>query len=301
MSALTYLGFHAVFLLPPLVALTVAVARVRRRFDAREWRARWVGFAVLATVALAYTTPWDNYLIERGVWWYGENAVVATVWLAPVEEYLFMLLQPLVVVLWLALLASRSPSPPATVAVTRRQRLGGVLAGGVVLAVGLVCLLESRTYYLGAILAWAGPVLALQWGFGWPVLWATRRTLTLGVAVPTLYFWLADWVAIELGIWVHLGDVHDGTDAGRAARRGGGVLPRHEPVRGAGTPPVPVGGRAVGPAGYPSAVVTPREHRRSLCGPRPHPSDGRPTRPARAVVARTPNPTPSGTRPTVNS
>lgn len=204
MSWLTYLGFHAVFLLPPIVVLAVAVGRRRSRFDLSEWRARWAGFGILAVIALGYTTPWGNYLIARDVWWYGEGAVVATVWLAPVEEYLFMILQPLVVVLWLALLASssRRPSHAANVTVTRRQRLVGVVAGGVVLAVGAVCLLTTRTYYLGAILAWAAPVLALQWGFGWPYLWAARRTLALGVGVPTLYFWAADWVAIELGVWV---------------------------------------------------------------------------------------------------
>jgi lycopene cyclase domain-containing protein len=203
-TRLTYLGFHAVFLLPPLVVLGAAVARRRARFEPAEWRARWLGFAILAVVAVGYTTPWDNYLIDRGVWWYGEGTVVATIWLAPVEEYLFMLLQPLVVVLWLALLASssRRPSRAANVTVTRRQRLVGVVAGGVVLAVGAVCLRWTPTYYLGAILAWSGPVLALQWGFGWPYLWATRRTVVLGVGIPTLYFWVADRVAIELGVWV---------------------------------------------------------------------------------------------------
>nr|WP_231751592.1 lycopene cyclase domain-containing protein [Halogeometricum sp. CBA1124] len=73
----------------------------------------------------------------------------------------------------------------------RRRRV----VGGVLLALG------GGTYYLGAILAWAAPVLALQWGFGWPYLWAVRRTFALAVAVPTLYFWVADWFAIWLDIW----------------------------------------------------------------------------------------------------
>ena len=199
MTGLTYLAFHAVFVVPPLVVLAVAAWRRRARLDRSAWRARGLGLVILALVALVYTTPWDNYLIERGVWWYGDGAVVATVWLAPVEEYLFMLLQPVLAVLWVSLLA---PPTPGTVSVTPRQRLVGVAAGGVVLLVGVVLLRDAPTYYLGAILAWAGPVLALQWGFGWPVLWATRRALALGVGVPTLYLWVADWVAIELGIWV---------------------------------------------------------------------------------------------------
>ena len=199
MSRLTYLAFHAVFILPPLVVLAAVAWRRRARLDRSAWRARGLGLVILALVALVYTTPWDNYLIERGVWWYGDGTVVATVWLAPVEEYLFMLLQPVLAVLWLSLLPPPNPGP---VSVTPRQRLVGVAAGGAVLLTGVVLLGDTSTYYLGAILAWGGPVLAIQWGFGWPVLWATRRVVALGVGVPTLYLWAVDWIAIDLGVWI---------------------------------------------------------------------------------------------------
>jgi lycopene cyclase domain-containing protein len=198
-ARLTYFGFHAVFILPALAVLGLVVYRRRDRIAARDWRFRLVGTTVLAAIALVYTTPWDNYLISRGVWWYGDGAVAATVWLAPVEEYVFILLQPLVVACWLFLLPS--PSTDA-VEVSVRQRLWGVLAGVAVGVVGGVLLaLGGGTYYLGAILAWAAPVFALQWGFGWPYLWAVRRTFALAVAVPTLYLWVADWFAIWLDIW----------------------------------------------------------------------------------------------------
>lgn len=199
MTRLTYLAFHAAFIVPPLVVLAIVAWRRRARLDRSAWRARGLGLAILVPVALVYTTPWDNYLIERGVWWYGDGTVVATIWLAPVEEYLFMLLQPVLAVLWVSLLA---PPNPGQVSVTTRQRLVGVVAGMAVFLVGVVLLRDAPTYYLGAILAWAGPVFALQWGFGWPVLWATRRALALGVGVPTLYLWAADWVAIDIGVWV---------------------------------------------------------------------------------------------------
>ncbi len=45
-------------------------------------------------VALAYTTPWDNYLVATGVWYYDParvwNIVLGYV---PLEEYLFFVLQ----------------------------------------------------------------------------------------------------------------------------------------------------------------------------------------------------------------
>jgi lycopene cyclase domain-containing protein len=90
----------------------------------------------------------------------------------------------------------------ATVPITNRDRAIGGLAGVLVGAVGAALLLESATFYMGAILAWAGPVLALQWGVGWPYLWRVRRRLAVGTAVPTAYFATADRIAIDAGIWV---------------------------------------------------------------------------------------------------
>jgi lycopene cyclase domain-containing protein len=191
MPGLSYLGFHAVFVVPPLVALGAA-RRARSHRDIR------VGIAVITVVALAYTTPWDNLLVAHGVWSYGDEAVVATLWHAPVEEYLFIALQPVLTGLWVAGLPWAT-IPPASVA--RRERAIGVFAGAAVGVVGVALLVRPATRYLGAILAWAGPVLALQWGVGWPVVWARRRTVALGVALPTLYLCVADRIAIDLGVW----------------------------------------------------------------------------------------------------
>jgi lycopene cyclase domain-containing protein len=44
-------------------------------------------------------------------------------------------------------------------------------------------------------------VLAVQWVVGWPYLWARRRTVALGVAVPTAYLSGVDAVAIHEGVW----------------------------------------------------------------------------------------------------
>jgi lycopene cyclase domain-containing protein len=93
------------------------------------------------------------------------------------------------------------PPTKATVSVVTRDRVIGVLAGALVGVVGAGLLRRPTTFYVGAILAWAGPVLALQWGFGWPYLWRIRRRLVLGTVVPTAYFAAADRIAIEVGIW----------------------------------------------------------------------------------------------------
>jgi lycopene cyclase domain-containing protein len=67
--------------------------------------------------------------------------------------------------------------------------------------VGLLLVGSQSTLYLGAILLWAGPVLALQWGFGWSYLWTVRRTVAIALLVPTLYLAFIDRIAIGLGLW----------------------------------------------------------------------------------------------------
>ena len=63
--ALTYLAFLALFVCPPLVVL-VAVAAREDAPPSRRLQTGGVG--LLVVLALVYTTPWDNYLIEQGIW-----------------------------------------------------------------------------------------------------------------------------------------------------------------------------------------------------------------------------------------
>jgi lycopene cyclase domain-containing protein len=60
--------------------------------------------------------------------------------------------------------------------------------------------MESGTY-MGLILAWAAPVVALQWLFMGPAIWRLRKAVFPAILVPTLYLWVADWYAISQGIW----------------------------------------------------------------------------------------------------
>ncbi|TKX79248.1 lycopene cyclase domain-containing protein [Halorubrum sp. SD626R] len=202
----TYIQFHLAFLVPAVLFL-IATGFVSRSVDAgsdahrpRGWRHYWAGVVIITVVALAYTTPWDNYLIARGVWWYGEERTLLRLWHAPLEEYLFIVVQPWITALWLSHFEAdatweRGGSPVA-------WRVGGLaVATGIGLA-GWRFLGTDGAFYLGAVLAWAAPVLALQWIVGAPQLWTRRRTVALGTLLPTLYLCLADRIAIEFGIWV---------------------------------------------------------------------------------------------------
>ncbi|HSJ32356.1 MAG TPA: lycopene cyclase domain-containing protein [Longimicrobiales bacterium] len=208
---MTYLQFHLVFIVPPLLALLYAVRDARTVLGPR---ARWV-LPVMAVVALLYTTPWDNYLVYRGVWWYGADRVLGTIGWVPVEEYLFFVLQPLLTGAWTYYVLVRRPPADASFEhapdLTARApdllaRLGSVRMLGasiylLIAGIGVFALTVERGLYLGLILAWAAPVLAAQWPFIARGVTAAPGRFAAAVAVPTVYLWIADRVAIGAGIW----------------------------------------------------------------------------------------------------
>jgi lycopene beta-cyclase len=196
---LTYLEFHLVFILPPLLLLLAL----------RPWRrlGRGAGkfIPLLALIAFIYTTPWDNYLVWRGVWGYGAERVIGTIGYVPIEEYLFFLLQPLLTGLWfylmLGTLQPRVNTQQITGGATGSVRLRGALFYLAIAAAGALMLTTTRGTYMGLILAWAAPVLAGQWAYAGHMMMERLRAMSLGILVPTLYLWFADTVAIRLGIW----------------------------------------------------------------------------------------------------
>lgn len=197
---MTYLTFHLALLLPPILLLALTLPKPLAGRGGK--RARW-SLPLVCLLALLYTTPWDNYLVYRGVWWYGSDRVLFTIGYVPFEEYLFFILQPLLTGLTLYHLLARTQQPTAPLSDHRTARLTGTFAFLALSVAGAALLLLSaeRTLYLGLILAWASPVLAGLWFYGGGLLWQLRRPLAAGVLFPTLYLWGADRLALALDIW----------------------------------------------------------------------------------------------------
>jgi lycopene cyclase domain-containing protein len=199
----TYWQFHFCLILPAIGALL-----------GRWWwtgcpgpSGAGLGLAMMAALALAYTTPWDNYLVARGVWSYQPERV-ATSWrigYVPPEEYLFFVLQPIFTGLCLLLFyAPPDPDRPPWDLPARPWRFR--LAGGSIVAVlGAVGVLGfaagGRWLYAGLILVWGAPPLALHWFYGGDTLWSLRRMAIPAFLLSTGYLWVADRIAIGAGIW----------------------------------------------------------------------------------------------------
>jgi lycopene beta-cyclase len=197
---MTYFGFLALFVGIPIVLIGWQLGMGRRRPQ------RLAGRAILlhCLAAVVYTTPWDNYLVASGVWWYDPAAVSGIVlgWV-PLEEYVFFVAQSVLAGLWLLFLLRRWP-PAANGEALRTWLRRPVFLVGLSLWLAALLLLFSGWRpgnYLALELVWALPPLMLQWAFGADILWRYRRYVLGAIASLTLYLSAADALAISAGVW----------------------------------------------------------------------------------------------------
>lgn len=229
---MTYFGFLALFIGIPVVILAALHWR-----DAQAGRhiapslATWSPAFVIAAhivVALVYTTPWDNYLVATGVWWYDPALVTGIIigWV-PIEEYTFFVVQPILTGMWLLWLARRMDlpaMPPAAATAGRRIRLVSVTLVGIIW-LGSIALLASGWRpgtYLGLELVWALPPILLQLAFGADILWHYRRFILAALLPASVYLCIADAIAIGSGTWT--------IDPAQSTGLAIGVLPLEEIV-----------------------------------------------------------------------
>lgn len=199
---MTYFGFLLLFVVVPVAVLLRWTRGYRPEGSGIPFSR---ALLYIAIVAFAYTTPWDNYLVAEGIWTYGADRVLGTLFYVPYEEYAFFLLQPVLSGLWMRALLRRgldSGRKPARNAV----RVAGIVAG-ISAAAGAGILLTGweKGTYLGLIIAWACPVIAALAFFSGPAIAARWRSVSWTILAPTLYLWIADRFAISDGIW-HIED-----------------------------------------------------------------------------------------------
>jgi lycopene cyclase domain-containing protein len=195
---MSYLTFHLVFLLPVIAGLFITLQRTSRLGSSSRV---YLAIPLICLIALTYTTPWDNYLVARQIWWYGPERVLGTIGYVPIEEYLFFLLQPLLTGLVLYNYLGWYGSTPRDTS-TAAPWVGALSFMSVSL-LGVAFLIDGRTetLYLALILIWAPPLLAGMWLYDGETLWALRVPLAVTSLLPTIYLWVADAVAIRERIW----------------------------------------------------------------------------------------------------
>ncbi len=201
----TYASVHVRWTLPFLAALVAAAIAVRSARPAPAYTGhagdaalapKWT--ALLVFVAFVYTTPWDAALIARGVW---ASTAVAGAWAGiPFEELAFFAIATFAaVVAWLVVWPARwrDAAPSGAGQLYAAAGLLGVAAAG-----GLAAVRGGRVFYMGALLAWAAPPLALQVAIGGHVLAAHAGPLVRAVGLAGGALALVDRWAIRRNVWV---------------------------------------------------------------------------------------------------
>lgn len=192
---MTYLQFLLLFLGFPLMIVFLGYKKSDLPYK-KEFR---LGIMLLIFLAVTYTTPWDNYLVKTGVWIYGKDRILGTIGYVPIEEYCFFVLQTILSGLFCFLLQKRYPLIKEFQKINMNKIVTIIYI--FFLLFGIICLNFEKTRYLGLILAWAMPVILLQWSFGGNYLLSNSKIFLLSTFIPTFYLWIADGLAISWGIW----------------------------------------------------------------------------------------------------
>jgi lycopene beta-cyclase len=212
---MTYFGFLLRFLLIPILIFLVITywnnKRNKQINGFQNRRAVWIGIGIHVLLAVIYTTPWDNYLVATGVWYYNPRLVTGLlIGFVPIEEYTFFVLETILSGLWWWFLARQftrtpNPSPSGRGEFASNQTLvylsTSVLALLWLLFTHLFFFGEAEWTYLSIILFWALPPIFVQLLFGADILWHYRKLVFWGIAIPSTYLSLMDIAALKETTW----------------------------------------------------------------------------------------------------
>lgn len=205
---MTYFGFLLRFLVIPIIVfLAITWWDNKNNRPAKGFangRAVWSAIGVHVLLAVAYTTPWDNYLVATGVWYYNPDLVTGIViGYVPIEEYTFFVLETLLAGLWWWFLARRISPPKAEFKASTPFRLitFSVLFFIWILFTALFFSEDQPITYLSITLFWAFPAIFPQLLYGADILWHHRKLVALAILIPGAYLSLMDIVALKDTTW----------------------------------------------------------------------------------------------------
>ena len=206
---MTYFGFLLRFLLIPIfifLAITYWENKNGKQiYNFRNGRAIWIGIGVHVLLAVIYTTPWDNYLVATGVWYYNPKLVTGLViGYVPIEEYTFFVVETILAGLWWWFLARRLPTN--SISLSTPNKVPFYVSTCLLLPLWIVFTYlfffgDAKWTYLSIILFWALPPIIIQLLFGADILWHYRKLVFWGVMVPATYLSLMDIVALQETTW----------------------------------------------------------------------------------------------------
>ncbi len=205
---MTYFGFLIRFLIIPIIIFLIITWLDNKNNKATigfaNGRAVWIAILIHVILAVAYTTPWDNYLVATGVWYYNPQLVTGIVFgYVPIEEYTFFILETILTGLWWWFLARRILAPAGIFQSSKSIRIMSavVLVFVWIIFTALFFSDNQPITYLSITLFWALPAIFPQLLYGADILWYYRKLVFLGIFVPGTYLSLMDIIALTDTTW----------------------------------------------------------------------------------------------------
>lgn len=203
---MTYFGFLLRFLVTPILLLLFITWREKDQPTPNfVKRMIWTSILVHVFLAVVYTTPWDNYLVATGVWYYNPELVTGIVFgYVPLEEYTFFVLETIMAGLWWWFLARRLTLPKREdfkPSASFRWTVFVILFVIWVVFTYLFFFSAEGWNYLSIIFFWALPAIFPQILFGADILWHHRKLVFLTIFIPGVYLSLMDIVALSDTTW----------------------------------------------------------------------------------------------------
>ncbi|KAF1964700.1 Lycopene beta-cyclase [Bimuria novae-zelandiae CBS 107.79] len=206
-----YALVHVKYTIPPAILLTLLYRPLFTRLDLYK-------VVFLVSVAVLWTIPWDSYLIRTGIWSYPSHVIIGyKLFDIPLEEVFFFVIQTYNTS-FLYLILSKPTFQPEYLRVERSRShprgpcnqhwLWYKRAGQFLLAASIGwgwyrIADNSLGTYTGLIIVWAVPVLLFLWSNAYQFILSLPLTNTLlPIAIPTLYLWVVDTLALKRGTWV---------------------------------------------------------------------------------------------------
>jgi len=160
-------------------------------------------------IAVTYTTPWDNYLVATGVWYYNPDLVtVIVLGYVPIEEYTFFVVETILAGLWWWFLARRFDfaNAPLSAEEFKPNKQLVQVSSGILIVIWMIFTYlfffgDEKWTYLSIILFWALPAVLPQLLFGADILWHYRKLVFWAIMVPGTYLSLMDVIALSDTTW----------------------------------------------------------------------------------------------------
>ena len=224
---MNYFDFLLLFIGLPLVFfLILNLYQTREKYVISPY----IAIVGLVIVAFIYTTPWDNYLVAENIWFYDPNLVTGyTLGWVPIEEYLFFIVQTILLGLIFLYVMKIQPLKNQNDLVTERSVKIRLLSTFLLFLLWFPTVLililnpDPSLTYLSLILAWGLIPVGLQFIYGADIILVYKKILVGIIAILGTYLSIIDAIAIEQGIWT----ITLSTSTGILI---GGILPIEEAV-----------------------------------------------------------------------